>query len=138
LDGVTRENACQVRGQILLLGALVAEARDKVLQSQVRSDLQEENLDENTRTCRGGLLGKRDSFQASPRDRVCVHEVGEEAGKVAELALLETVDALVLAGEKLAEFLPVDVEELAEALADIAVEWQVRPVLRAALDDHIA
>jgi len=64
--------------------------------------------------------------------------VGEEAGKVAELALLEAVDALVLAGEKFAEFLPVDVEELAEALADIAIEWQVRPVLRAALDDHIA
>jgi len=42
----------------------------------------------------------------------------------------------VLAGEKLRELLLIDFKEVAEPLADMAVERQVGTILHATLDNH--
>ena len=48
------------------------------------------------------------------------------------------MDALILAGKELTELFPIDVEKLAEPLSNVAVKRQVRAILHAALNDHIA
>ena len=62
--------------------------------------------------------------------------MSEEACQVAQLALLKSMHTFILAGEKLRELLLIDFEEMAEPLADMAVEGQVGTILHATLDDH--
>ena len=47
----------------------------------------------------------------------------EEASQVAELALLKSVNLLVLTGEELRELFLINLEEIAESLADMSIEW---------------
>ena len=60
----------------------------------------------------------------------------EEARQVAQFALLESMHTFILVGKELRELLLVDFEEVAEALADVSIEWQVSAVLHAALNNH--
>ena len=46
--------------------------------------------------------------------------------------------ALVLTGKQLTKLLLVDLVQVAEPLADMAVKWQVCPILHATLNDHVA
>ena len=62
--------------------------------------------------------------------------MGKEARQVSQLALLESVHALVLRGEQLAKFLLVHLEQVAEALSYVSIEGQVCTILHTALDDH--
>ena len=62
--------------------------------------------------------------------------MGEEACQVAQLALLKSMHALVLAGEKLGELLLIDFKEMAESLSNVAIEGQVSAILHATLNDH--
>ena len=64
--------------------------------------------------------------------------MSEETSEVAELALLEAMHLFVLTAEQFGELLVVDIEEVAEPLANVPVEGKVGTILRAALDDHIA
>ena len=62
----------------------------------------------------------------------------EEARQVAEFALLESMHTLILVGEEFRELFLVNLEEVAEALADVSIEWQVSAVLHATLYHHTA
>ena len=62
----------------------------------------------------------------------------EEARQVAQFALLESMHTLVLVGKELRELFLVNLEEMAEALADMSIEWQVSAVLHATLNHHTA
>ena len=62
----------------------------------------------------------------------------EEARQVAQLALLESMHTLILVSKELRELFLVDLEEVAEALADVSIEWQVSAVLHATLNHHAA
>jgi len=64
--------------------------------------------------------------------------MGEEACQVAKLALLESMHALVLADEKLREPVTIDLEQVAEPLANVTIEGEVCAVLHAALNHHVA
>ena len=64
--------------------------------------------------------------------------MGKEASQITELALLKSVNLLILAGEQLRELFLINLEEIAESLANMPVEGQVRPVLCATLNDHVA
>ena len=48
------------------------------------------------------------------------------------------MDAFILAGEELTKFVTVGLVQVAEALANVPVEWQVGPILHAALNHHVA
>lgn len=62
----------------------------------------------------------------------------EEARKVAQLALLQTVDLLVLGLKQLGVLLLIQLEELAISLSNVSVVAQVSSVLHAALNHHVA
>lgn len=62
----------------------------------------------------------------------------KEARQVAQLALLQTVDLLVLTLEQLRVLLLIQLEELAISLSNVSVVSQVSSVLHAALNHHLA
>ena len=62
--------------------------------------------------------------------------MGKEARQVSQLALLESVHALVLRGEQLAELLLVHLKQMTEALSYVSIERQVSTILHTALDNH--
>jgi hypothetical protein len=64
--------------------------------------------------------------------------VCEEARKVAQLTLLQTVDLLVLGLKQLGVLLLIQLEELAISLSNVSVVAQVSSVLHAALNNHVA
>ena len=89
--------------------------------------------------CRGrGLLRHGDALERAPGERVGEEQVREKARRVAQLARLEAVHRPVVLAEQVAEHLHVVLVERAEALGEETVEPQVRALLRAALEDHLA
>ena len=120
------------------LDFIVLEALHHNLQTHGFSHLVEHDLDEDTATRRRVLFSQFDAFHDAPRDRIGGEKVSEEASDIPETVCFVAVDSQVVVCEStLKAFVP-NAVQLAETLANEAVERRVRSLLRATLDDHFA
>jgi hypothetical protein len=113
------------------------EPRRQLLDSQLLRHLLQEDLDKDSARTRRLLLVHVNDVEDAPGDAVRREEVAEEAADVPEPVRLVSVNGLVVVGKSELEGFAPDPVDLAEALADKAVERGVGSFLRATLDDHV-
>jgi hypothetical protein len=116
----------------------VVEAIAQHDEAQRLAQLLHQHLEEYARRRGGVSLGEADARQTRPRQRVRVQQVREEQGHVADFVGLEAVDCRILLPECGVEGLLVHAIHHAEALPHEAVVALVRPLVRAALNEHVA
>ena len=123
---------------IRVLHRRLIEPLGKHLEAQVRLQLREQDLDEDARRGGGVVLGHVHRLEARPADAVRGEQCAKEARNVAQPVRLVPVDGVVVVPETLLVQPGPRPAQLAEPLADVAVEFRVGTLLRAALDHHVA
>lgn len=77
-------------------------------------------------------------FKAAPTDAVGCDYGAEETRNVAQPVGFVTMNRVVVVVEALLEETTPHAVQLAQTLSDVPVEFAVRSLLRATLDDHVA
>lgn len=114
----------------------VLEAFDDGLLAKRCKELFEEDFDEDTRAGGCVFFVELDDRENVPIDRIGSEEMGEELGDDAEAVGFEAVDCLVVGGKSLFKEVGPHAVQLAETLANHAVELLVRALLARAFHDH--
>jgi hypothetical protein len=96
-----------------------------------------QDLQKDTAGRRRFIFVEMNDRQCAPRHGVRVEQVGEELGHVPELVGFEAMDGAVLPRERLHKSVPPPLREETEPSGDHPVVALERPLLGAALDQHV-